>query len=77
MEKDDIKQRIFRNERELFRERGWHPVNAVKTSRKGTTYVTDGFKTLSVTKEELNEYLDKGWRQGLTRKNKTTSESYI
>jgi hypothetical protein len=77
MEKDGVKQRIARNERELFRERGWHPVNAVKTSRKGTTYVTNGVKTLSVTQQELSEYLAKGWRQGLTRKNKTTSESYI
>jgi hypothetical protein len=76
MEKDGIHKRVSAEEGVILRSQGWIYARAPKVSRKGTTYVTNGTKTISITQQELQEYLNKGWRQGLTRKNKVTVENY-
>jgi hypothetical protein len=75
MRKGDTQKRVSVGEKDELKKQGWVAVNKRKISRKGTTYVTNGIKTISINQWELEEYLDKGWRQGLTRRNKVIVES--
>jgi hypothetical protein len=70
IQEDGNKCRVLLTEKEKYKQEGWVPVNTYKISRKGImTYVTNGVITKMINKQEVQDYINKGWRQGLTRKN--------